>query len=72
MAVLPRFTMLYLAPSDLQTPLANGVYFTVIINKTPLHNGNCPITNLIAEMGVEHTVGQYLLMLYVGGHSYTN
>ena len=29
-----------------------------IINKTPLPNGNCPITDPIAEMGVAHTVGQ--------------
>jgi hypothetical protein len=28
-----------------------------IISKTPLCNGNCPITNLITEMGVAHTVG---------------
>ena len=39
------------------SPLANWVYFIAIIYKTPLHNGNCPITNLITEMGVAHTVG---------------
>ena len=39
------------------SPLANGLYFTVITNKTPLRNGNCPITDPITEMGVAHTVG---------------
>ena len=34
------------------SPLVNGVYLTAIINKTPLRNENCPITNLISEMGV--------------------
>ena len=29
------------------SPLANGVYLRVIINKTPLRNGNCPITGPI-------------------------
>jgi hypothetical protein len=29
------------------------------INKTPMHIGNCPITNLITKMGVAHTVGLY-------------
>ena len=42
--------------------LANGVYFIAIINKTPLRNGNCPIMNLIIEIGVSHTVGQVLLL----------
>ena len=32
--------------------MANGVYLIAIINKIPLRNGNCPITNIIAEMGV--------------------
>ena len=41
------------------SPLANGVYLIAIINKTPLRNGNCPITGPLAEMGVAHTVGQY-------------
>ena len=53
------------APSDLQTslplrvfsPLANGLYLIVIINKTLLRNGNCPIMNHITEMGVAHIVG---------------
>ena len=48
------------ASSDLQTPLplpeffpiSQQVYLIAIINKTPLRNGNCPITNLITEMGV--------------------
>ena len=40
---------------------ANGVYLIVIINKTPLRNGNCPITDPITEMGVAHTMGQYCL-----------
>ena len=35
---------------------ANGVYLIVIINKTPLRNGNCPITDPITEMGVAHTM----------------
>ena len=39
------------------SPLANGVYLIVIINRTPLPNGNCPITDPITEMGVAHTVG---------------
>ena len=33
-----------------------GVYLIAIINKTPLRNENCPITDPIAEMGVAHTV----------------
>jgi hypothetical protein len=41
--------------------LANVVYLIAIINKTPLRNGNCPITDPIAEMGVAHTVGPYQL-----------
>ena len=32
------------------SPLANGVYFEVIIDKTKLHNGNCPITRLRSYM----------------------
>ena len=36
------------------TPLANGVYFTVIIKKTPSCNGNSPITDPITEMGVAY------------------
>ena len=39
------------------SPLANGVYLIAIINKTTLGNGNCPITNVIAEMRVAHTGG---------------
>ena len=38
-------------------PLANGVYFTVIIIKTPLLNGNCPITDPIIKIEVVHTMG---------------
>ena len=41
------------------SPLANGVYLIVIINKTPLRNGNCPITDPITEKGVAHTVGLF-------------
>ena len=41
------------------SPLANGVYIILIINKTPLRNGNWPITDPITEMGVAHTVGQW-------------
>ena len=33
------------------------VYRIAIINKTPLHNGNCPITDPIAKMGVAHNIG---------------
>ena len=40
------------------SPLANGVYLIAIINKTPMCNGNCPITNLITEMRVADTMGQ--------------
>ena len=39
------------------SPLANGIYLRVIINKTPFPNGNCPITHPITEMEVAHTVG---------------
>ena len=39
------------------SPLANGVYLRVIINKTPFPNGNCPITHPITEMEVAHTMG---------------
>ena len=45
------------------SPLANGVYLRVIINKTPLPNGNCPITDPITEMRVAHTVGHWLVCL---------
>ena len=34
-----------------------GLPYSDLINKTPLCNGNCPITNLITEMGVADTVG---------------
>ena len=30
-------------------PLANRVYLIVIINKTLLRNGNCPIMNLLPK-----------------------
>ena len=40
------------------SPLVNKVYLIAIINKTPLRNGNCPITDPIAKMGVAHTVWQ--------------
>ena len=43
------------------SPLANRVYLITIVNKTPLRNGNCPVTNLITEMGVAHTVGLSVL-----------
>jgi hypothetical protein len=45
------------------SPLANGVYLIAIINKPSLRNGNYPITDPIAEMGVAHTVGQRQLDL---------
>ena len=36
-------------------PLTNGGYYTIIIKKTPLRNGNSPNnTDPITEMGVEH------------------
>ena len=37
--------------------VANGVYLIAIINKTPLHNGNCPILDPTTKMGLAHTVG---------------
>ena len=40
------------------SPLANGVYLIEIINKTPLSNGNWPITDPINKMGVAHTYVQ--------------
>ena len=43
------------------SPLANEVYLIAIINKTPLRNGYCPVTNLITELGVAHTVAQCCL-----------
>ena len=60
------------APSDLHSPLASPeyfpigqrVYFIEIINKTPLCNENCLITNLITKMGVAHTVGPVFLTLF--------
>ena len=33
----------------------------MIISKTPLRNGNCPIKDPIAKMGVAHTMGLGLL-----------
>ena len=38
------------------SPLANVLYLTATTNKTPLRNGNCPITDSITKMGVAHTV----------------
>ena len=38
------------------SPLANGLYFIATTNKTPLRNGNCPVTNPITEMGVARTI----------------
>ena len=51
--------------SDLQTPLslpdfpplANALSLISTTNKTPLRNGNCPITDPIMKMRVAHTVG---------------
>ena len=40
------------------SPLANGLYLIATTNKTPLCNGNRPITDPITEMGVVHTLGQ--------------
>ena len=37
-------------------PLVNGVYFSVIIKKTALSNGNSPITDPFTEMGVLHSI----------------
>ena len=34
-----------------------GFTFIATINKTPMRNENCPITNLITEMGVADTEG---------------
>ena len=45
------------------SPLANGVYLIATTNKTPLRNGNCPITDPITEMGVAHTVGLYTFLI---------
>ena len=42
------------------SPLTNRVYLIAIIDKTPLRNGNCPVINLITQMGVAHTVGHFL------------
>ena len=36
------------------SPLGNGVYFMVTIKKTPLHNRNSPIMDLIPKMEVAH------------------
>jgi hypothetical protein len=35
-------------------PLTNGVYFMVIVKKTPLRNENSPITDPITKKGVAH------------------
>ena len=37
---------------------------SAIINEIPLPNGNCPISNLINEMGVAHTVGHYVVFIF--------
>ena len=39
------------------SPFANSVYLIIIINKILLHNGNCPISDPITEIGVAHAVG---------------
>ena len=39
------------------SPLANGLYLIATTNKTPLHNGNFPITDPITKKGVADTVG---------------
>ena len=36
------------------SPLANWVYFKVIVKKIPLHNENSPIMDPITKMGVAH------------------
>ena len=41
-------------------PLANSVYFIVIIKKNTLHNGNSQITDPITKMGVAHAFEMYL------------
>ena len=38
------------------SPLADDVYRILIINKTPLCNGNCPIMDPITKMGIAHTM----------------
>ena len=43
-------------------PLANGVYFIVIIKKTLLHNENSLITETITRMGVAYAFERGLLM----------
>ena len=35
-------------------PFPNGVWFVVNINKTPLRNGNSPITDPITETNIAH------------------
>ena len=37
----------------------------MIINKTPLRNGNCPISEPITKIGVAHTMGQHLVTAYL-------
>ena len=46
------------------SPLANGLYLIAIINKTPLHNGNYPIMDPIADMGVAHALGHREVRLF--------
>ena len=50
--------------------LDNEVYLIVIINKTSLRNWNYPITNLITEMGVAHTVGQSWFIIEIVWHNF--
>ena len=38
------------------SPLANWVYFKVIVKKIPLHNENSPIMDPITKIRVAHTV----------------
>ena len=42
------------------SPLANGVYFTVIIKKIPLKDVNSSVTNPITKMGVVYDFKAYL------------
>ena len=44
-------------------PLANGFYFKVVIEKTPLDNRNSPIMDPITKIGVAHTVELQIFLL---------
>ena len=65
--ISPKWSTNPIAITRIFSHWPTGVYLIAIINKTQLPNGNCPITNVITEMGVAHTVGLRPLVFFSFG-----